>query len=125
MSLDPITGLENLAETALNKFVPDPNAKMQAQSQIDASQSATDTAEASNPDLFVSGWRPFIGWVCGFAFAYKFVIQPFLIFFILVCGVDFDPNKLPILDASDMSTILMGMLGLGTMRSFEKFKGVN
>lgn len=124
MSLDPITGLETLADDALNKFIPDPNAKLQEVIQLATAQTTVNAAEATSKDLFTSGWRPFIGWVCGLAFAYKFLIQPFIIFMVLLAKIDFNPSTLPVLDATEMSTVLMGMLGLGAMRTFEKHSGV-
>lgn len=112
-------------------FIPDPKQKLDAQMQImsslqawDAQQIQVNAVEAANTNVFVSGWRPFIGWVCGLAFAYKFVIQPFLIFAFVASGSDFDVKALPILDWAEMSTVLLGLLGLGGLRSFEKIKGV-
>jgi len=77
--------------------------------------------EAESDNLFVAGWRPFIGWTCGSALAYQFVVQPVLVFGLRVAQVDVGP--LPILDYASLSTVLMGMLGLGAMRSYEKIKG--
>lgn len=112
-------------------FIPDPKQKLEAQMQLmsslqawDAQQTQINAVEAANTNIFVSGWRPFIGWVCGTAFAYKFVLQPFIIFILLACGSKFDPKILPMLDWSEMSTVLVGLLGLGGMKTFEKVKGV-
>jgi hypothetical protein len=87
-----------------------------AKSQID-----TNTAEAGNPNTFVSGWRPFIGWTCGSAFAYKFVLAPVLIFGLEIVGKHV---VLPIVDVTELMPVLLGMLGLGAMRTYEKVKGV-
>lgn len=76
--------------------------------------------EAANASVFVAGWRPFIGWVCGAAFAYKFLIQPFLVLLIVLVFPDFDIKKLPVLDWTELSTILLGMLGLSYHRTQEK-----
>lgn len=76
--------------------------------------------EAANASVFVAGWRPFIGWVCGAAFAYKFLIQPFLVLLIVLVWPDFDIKKLPVLDWTELSTILLGMLGLSYHRTQEK-----
>lgn len=110
-------------------YIPDPTQKMQAEQELmtgfqqwDAQQAQTNTAEAGSENVFVSGWRPFIGWVCGTAFAYKFVVQPVLIFGLLASGSTFDPKTLPVLDWTEMSTVLMGILGLGGMRTFEKIQ---
>jgi hypothetical protein len=84
-----------------------------------AGQLAINQEEAKRESLFVSGWRPFIGWVCGSAFAYHFVLQPFLVFGLSAAGVELP--ALPDLDAATLMPVLLGMLGLGGMRSFEKY----
>lgn len=86
-----------------------------AQGQIDVNK-----VEAANPSLFVSGWRPFVGWTCGAAFAFKFIGGPAV--FVIAQWIG-HPITLPVFDFTEMSTILMGMLGLGAMRSVEKIKG--
>jgi hypothetical protein len=78
--------------------------------------------EAKHQNLFVAGWRPFIGWTCGVALAYSFVLQPFAAFLVGVYKWQLPP--LPALDASSLMTILLGLLGLGGMRTFEKLRGV-
>lgn len=94
---------------------------MQLQQQADATQVAVNTTEAGNASLFVSGWRPFIGWVCGLAFAAKFMGGPL----IFVVAEFFNKNiVLPPIDMTEMLPILIGMLGLGGMRTFEKLNGV-
>jgi hypothetical protein len=112
-------------------FIPDPQQKLQAQQALmkglsdwDSQQSAVNAEEAKSNSIFVAGWRPFIGWICGAAMAYKFVIQPFLVFIIVACQIDFNIKLLPVMDWSEMSTVLLGMLGLGGMRTFEKMNGV-
>lgn len=112
-------------------FIPDPKQKLEAQQQLmtslmawDSQQTQINQQEAASSSLFVAGWRPFLGWTCGAAFAYKFVLQPFLVFLIVACHVQFDIKLLPALDWTEMSTVMFGMLGLGGMRSFEKLKGI-
>ena len=71
--------------------------------------------EAQHRTIFVAGWRPFIGWVCGVALAYNFVLRDLLIWFI-------GPEQVPpALQTEHLMTVLIGMLGLGGMRTFEKF----
>ena len=65
------------------------------------------------------GWRPFVGWTCGIALCYHFVLQPFLVFLLYSFGYQVD---LPQFDMTTLTTILMGMLGLGGLRSYEKVK---
>jgi hypothetical protein len=103
------------------------NAKLKVlelHSKGDLAQLAVNTAEAASESLFVSGWRPFIGWVCGAAFAYSFLIQPFFAFVswatFAYSGEELPLSTLPVLDLAMMMPVLMGMLGLGGLRTFEK-----
>jgi hypothetical protein len=84
-------------------------------------QMTVNQVEATSSSLFVSGWRPFIGWICGAAFAYKFVLAPAAAFALTAAG---HPVTLPVLDFTEMSTVLLGMLGIGGLRTLEKIKGV-
>lgn len=77
--------------------------------------------EAEHDSIFVAGWRPFVGWVCGTAFAYTFIIQPMAVF--ITVTMTWSTPPLPTLDMMPMLTVLGGMLGLGAMRSYEKVKG--
>ena len=86
------------------------------------SQIEVNKAEASSGSVFKGGWRPFIGWVCGAAFAYHFVIQPFILFGVAVAGVQIP--ELPTFDMGSLMTVMMGMLGLGGLRSYEKKQGL-
>ena len=79
-------------------------------------------AEAASGSLFKGGWRPAIGWICGLALFWSFILQPFLVFFLLVFGVDLPP--LPEVGTADLMPILLGMLGLGGLRSYEKVRKV-
>jgi len=85
-------------------------------------QVAVNQAEASSGNAFASSWRPFIGWTCGVAFAYKFVFAPLAVLVLAAVG---HPITLPELDFGEMMPVLFGMLGLGAMRSYEKVKGVS
>lgn len=137
----PLLALLPLAESIINRFIPDPQAKAQAllelrkeenqqalaELQIEAQtalgQMEINKIEAGSVDKFSSRWRPMIGYICGFAFAYKFVIQPFLIFVLVASGSSFDYHKLPELDWAEMSPVLVGMLGLGGLRTAERITG--
>lgn len=89
--------------------------------QLAMAQIEVNKAEAASGSIFKGGWRPFIGWTCGFAFAYHFILQPLLVFGVTLYGAQID---LPQFDMSSLMTVLMGMLGLGGLRTFEKNKGV-
>lgn len=121
----------------LDKIIPDPEVREKAKIELlkaerasdleelrlalsaDQMQSEINKEEAANQNLFVSGWRPFIGWVCGVAFAYHFIIQPVLVFAIANHG---GKVELPVFDMQTLSTVLMGILGLGGLRTLEKIK---
>ena len=79
-------------------------------------------AEAASGSIFKGGWRPFIGWVCGVAFAYHFVLQQLIVFGVTAAGIDIP--ELPEFDMGSLMTVMMGMLGLGGMRSIEKLKKI-
>lgn len=101
---------------------------MELEKSGELAQIALNTQEAKHSSIFVAGWRPFIGWTCGIAFAWTFVLYP-LLQFALWCvtfyfGVPFDIGMLPVMDLSEMMPVLLGMLGLGVMRSYEKTQGV-
>lgn len=86
------------------------------------SQLKINLEEAKSQSVFVAGWRPAVGWVCATALGYSFVLQPFLAFTVSLWTKDLPP--VPVLDWGALSVILMGLLGLGGMRSWEKIKGV-
>jgi len=106
----------------LNKFVPDPAAKAQAEAELrsslqlwDKAQTDVNAVEAANPNIFVSGWRPMIGWIGAAGLAYQYVFRPL--------AVGFGVAGLPALDGSLME-LVVGLLGFGGMRSWEKYKGL-
>lgn len=121
----------------LDRLIPDPDARARAQAELlkaqqegeletfrlalsaDQAQTAINRQEAASQHLFVSGWRPFIGWVCGVAFCYHFILQPLLVFALVNSGHDI---TLPRFDMEALSTVLMGILGLGGLRTIEKVR---
>ena len=117
----------------VNKFVPDRDqqvkieAELQAkliefEAQMSQAQNQVNAVEAGSPNLFVSGWRPCVGWVCAIAFAWQFVGQPFFSWVYIL--VTHQPAPVVPLQADALMTVLIGMLGLGGYRTFEKIKGV-
>lgn len=95
----------------------------------DLAQIAVNAEEAKSTKLFVSGWRPSIGWVCSVAFGCNFVLFPMLTYVVWVIGEftgrDIDIGQVPQFDLATLMPVLLGMLGLGTMRTYEKVKGVS
>jgi hypothetical protein len=127
MSID-VTGigaLSDLASTVVKTIWPDKSAEEQAQLAgaiaLVQGQIATNQAEAVNPSVFVSGWRPFIGWVCGSACAWNWIGLPVVKGLLLLNGVTV---TLAPANLTEMMPVLMGMLGLGTLRTVEKINGV-
>lgn len=96
-------------------------AQLDADLKMATGQMEVNKAEAQHQSIFVAGWRPAIGWVCAAAFAFKFVVGPSAAVLMSMAG---HPITLPEFDFSEMSTILLGMLGLGTLRTVEKIKKV-
>lgn len=89
---------------------------------LNLGQIATNTEEAKNSNIFVAGWRPFIGWVCGGTLAWTWVLAPFINWGAHVAG--YAGDWAPALDPQASYPIILGMLGLGAQRSYEKGKGV-
>jgi len=120
-----IGAVADLASNLINRFFPDKTeqekAQLAATLQIIQGQLDANKAEAANTNVFVSGWRPFIGWVCGSACAWNWIGLPVAVFAAGYFGhkVDLRPA-----DISEMMPILMGMLGLGGLRTIEKIQGV-
>jgi len=117
----------------INKFVPDRDAQVKIQAELSMklmdmeaamskAQTDVNAAEAQNSNLFVSGWRPCVGWVCALAFAWQFVGQPLFSFAYALWY--HAPAPVVALQSDALMTVLIGMLGLGGYRSWEKIKGV-
>ena len=90
--------------------------------QIDLAQLDINKTEAAHRSVFVAGWRPFIGWTCGIALMAHFVLFPATDFATAYMGLEIPP--MPAFDMDSLMTVLLGILGLGGMRSFEKMKGL-
>ena len=86
------------------------------------SQLEINKAEAASGSVFKGGWRPFVGWVCGIALLYHFILSPLILFGITLTGIEIPP--IPAFDMGSLMTVLMGMLGLGGLRTYEKQKGL-
>jgi hypothetical protein len=89
--------------------------------EIALAQIEVNKEEAKSSDVFRGGWRPFIGWTCGTAFALHFVVFPVLNFFLVAAG---EAEVKILFDMNTLLTVLGGLLGLGAFRSYEKVKGL-
>lgn len=126
------------AAKILDKIIPDPAARdaaklaliqleqsgelaaLKAETDLALAQSQVNAAEAASGNLFVGGWRPFIGWVCGLALLYTYLLRPVMNPWV----TQWTAVPMEALDMFELMSILFGMLGLGGYRTFEKVKGV-
>jgi len=137
MGLD-ITGLGSVFDfgsKVIDKLFPDKNeatrakislmemqqkgelAELDATLKVALAQASTNTEEAKNASIFVSGWRPAVGWVCVTSLGYNYIFMPF---FTYCANWWFKAPAMPALDTGELTTILIGMLGLIASRSFDK-----
>ena len=122
----PVTGL-------LDKFIEDKDqknalaheiatlAEKQAH-EIAKGQIQINAEEAKSRNIFIAGWRPFVGWTCAVALAYHFVLNPIILFITAWTGAVIP--ELPQFDMDSLMTVLLGMLGLGGLRTYEKKAGI-
>ena len=127
-----LPGLLPIVGDVLDRFFPNKEARAQAQREIeerltnhlaniDLAQIQVNQQEAAHRNLFVAGWRPFVGWSCGLALFYTYLAQPVITFVLVQQGQYVD---LPPVDLGAMMPVLLGMLGLGGLRSWEKARGI-
>lgn len=132
MAFDPISSIADAATKILGKFFPDADEKMklkfqQATLEIQneaanaLAQLEVNKVEAASPHWFVASWRPFCGWICGLGLLYSFVGQPFLSWASMVFKI---PTP-PALDADVLMVVLSSMLGMASIRSYDKSKGTD
>ena len=125
MSLDPITAGLDLARTAVNAIWPDKSdqerAQLAAAVALVQGQISVNQVEAASPSVFIAGWRPFIGWTCGAACAWNWIGLSIAGFALELAGRHLALHPL---DLSEMWPVLIGMLGIGALRTLEKVKGV-
>ena len=128
-------GLASLVGPIVNKFVdriPNGNERARAKEALEKelvdaansvmlAQTEINAAEAQHKSIFVAGWRPFIGWVCGVGIAWSMVVQPMAQWAMIAWG---DGTELPTIDTSYLMELVTAMLGMSGLRTFEKMKGV-
>lgn len=132
MAFDPVSAAFDLGGKVLDKFFPDPAKRAEAQMQLEQMRTGAllttmqqqvdiDKIEAANPNMFVAGWRPAVGWVCVLGLFSQFIVRPMVMFVAALIGrlVEY-----PALDMGTLMVLLTGMLGLTAARTFEKFQDV-
>lgn len=135
MSIDPFTAAFDLGKAAIERIWPDATtrateirkleelrqagslAALNAQVTLMCKQAEINMKEADHPSLFVAGWRPAVGWTGAAAFAYMSIVEPVARFIATMTGYD---GEFPVIDSDITVQVLLGMLGLGIMRSFDK-----
>ena len=140
MAFDPISAVLDIGGKLIDRLWPDPvkagEAKMElakmaqtgelarltAETELAKGQLAINQEEAKSTHLFVSGWRPFVGWCCGAAFAYAAILEP-VARFVAAVGFSYG-GQFPVIDTALTMQVLFGILGLGALRTREKEKRV-
>ena len=119
--IDPISNI-------LDKFVADKDLKQKLEHELktelhraNMAQIEVNKEEAKHRTVFVAGWRPFTGWVCATALAYHFILEPVIVFGLALYNIQL---TLPQFDMASLLTVLMGMLGLGGLRTYERKQGL-
>lgn len=139
MAFDPISAALDIGGKLIDRLWPDPTerdkAKLEllklqqegelkvllADVELAKGQLEVNKVEAENANVFVSGWRPGVGWVCVLGLFSQFIARPFFEFGAHLFGY---AVQYPNLEIGDLMTLLLGMLGLGAMRTTEKLRGV-
>lgn len=131
MALDPVTALLDLSGKVIDKIFPDPTQRDAARLELlrlqmtgaiaeMTAQTDINKVEAASSSVFVAGWRPAVGWVCVLGLLYNFFLQPLMAWGSAIWAI---PSPPP-LDMGSLLTLLGGLLGLGSLRTAEKIKGV-
>lgn len=139
MAFDPVSAVLDVGSKLIDRLWPDPAqrdaakvkllelqqsgelAKLASETDLAKGQLAINAAEAANPSLLVSGWRPCVGWVGAGGLAYAAILEPLARFVANMAGY---AGAFPALDTTITMQLLFGLLGLGGFRSLEKVKGV-
>lgn len=129
--LGKLVGVTDVAKgvaDVIDKFVETPEEKKAAetlllkiQQEPDRWQAEINKIEAAHRSIFVAGWRPFIGWVCGFALAWKFLGEPIFTWVVTLYHLPVTP---PVINTGELISIIFALLGLGGIRSWEKARGL-
>lgn len=136
MAFDPLSAALEIGSKVIDRLWPDPTqaaaaklellkmqqsgelAQLAADTDIAKGQLAVNAAEAASGSAYAAGWRPTVGYCCVAGLGYTFLLQPLLPWFAALVGVTVPP--LPQLDTNVLMTLLLGMLGIGAQRSYDK-----
>lgn len=127
MAINPVTAALDIGGKLIDRLWPDPQQRdiaklelLKMQQAGELAQIAVNQEEARSTNVFVSGWRPAIGWVCGAACAWNWIGLPMVKAALVIAGYQFDLKPA---DLTDMLPVLMGMLGLSGLRTVERLNG--
>ena len=123
-----VESVVGVAGKVLDKFVEDKDLKTKLNAELksqiislDLAQAQTNLEQAKHSSIFVAGARPAIMWICAFGLGWQFVFQPVAAWILAVSGSEL---MLPLFETEGLMPLTLSLLGLGSMRSFEKFKGI-
>ena len=123
-----VESVVGVAGKVLDKFVEDKDLKTKLSAELkaqiislDLAQAQANIEQAKHPSVFIAGARPAIMWICAFGLGWQFVFQPIALWGLAVSNMDI---VLPVIQTEGLMTLTLSLLGLGSMRSFEKFKGI-
>jgi hypothetical protein len=123
-----VESVVGVAGKVLDKFVEDKDLKRKLESELksqiislDLAQAQTNLEQAKHSSVFIAGARPAIMWICAFGLGWQFVFQPIAVWGIAVSGADL---VLPVIQTEGLMSLTLALLGLGSMRTAEKWKGV-
>ena len=127
-----VTALLPALGTLIDRLIPDRAAAERAKAEMEqqlvsaANQAAlaqveVNKVEAAHSSVFVAGWRPSIGWVCAAGLAWAFVLAPIASWTLVVLGIK---AELPAIHTDYLLELVLAMLGIGGLRTFEKLRGV-
>ena len=140
MSLTAISAMLEVGKSVIERIWPDPAKQAEELLKLKEIEQRGDLAElsahvksltgqldinkieAGHKSIFIAGWRPFVGWVCGFGLAYASIIEPIMRF---IATVNDYTGEFPVIDTTITMQVLLGMLGLGMMRTKEKKDGTH
>jgi len=124
-----VESIVGVAGKVLDKFVEDKDLKTKLEAEfktqlltLDLAQAATNLEQAKHPSIFVAGARPSIMWICAFALAWQFIGAPIAAWVVVMW---YPTVTLPVLETGELTGLVLALLGLGTMRTAEKWKGVS
>jgi len=123
-----VESVVGIAGKVLDKFVEDKDLKRKLNAELksqiislDLAQAQTNLEQAKHSSIFIAGARPAIMWICAFGLGWQFVFQPVAAWILAVSGSEL---MLPLFETEGLMPLTLSLLGLGSMRSFEKFKGI-